>query len=410
MSDNNTEKRFIELIGELARADMKKRGVLASVTIAQACLESGYGTTELAEKANNLFGMKCSLSGNTWTSVWDGKSKYVKTTAEQREDGSVYHIEAAFRKYKYIADSIADHSLYLIGAMNGNVKRYSGLAGEKDYKKAAQIIKNGGYATDINYVSKLRSLIERYNLTQYDNVEYEGGKEPMKVFLCVGHADYGGGIISSADGTKYGGVNEYKYNKALAPYVKKWLEKGGCKVTMCVAPEGKLHSLNDEINYFIGLENAGNYDLSVQLHLNAFNSSAYGCEAYAYNDAGLKVADSICKKLGTVWHNRGPQIKTGLYWTRKTRAKAVLIESFFCDNKSDYEKAKTLGFDAHGKLIAEGILGKNITENAGSGASVGVSGEVKYTVQCGAFSVKENAEALREKLKKAGFDAFVKSV
>ena len=43
----------------------------------------------------------------------------------------------------------------------------------------------------------------------------------MKYFICVGHANYGGGVISSADGTSKGGVNEYKYNKELAPYVCK---------------------------------------------------------------------------------------------------------------------------------------------------------------------------------------------
>jgi N-acetylmuramoyl-L-alanine amidase len=144
--------------------------------------------------------------------------------------------------------------------------------------------------------------------------------------------------------------------------------------------------------------------------LNAFNTKAFGCEAYAYNEAGLKVADSICKKLGTVWENRGAQIRTGLYWTRKTNAKAVLIESFFCDNKNDYAKAKKLGFDAHGKLIAEGIHGKSIAAPKTEEKKENTDNTVKYTVQCCAFSVKENAEALKEQLNAAGFAAFVKNV
>ena len=53
-----TNKEFITMIGPKATADYQKHGVLASITIAQACLESGYGTTELAKNANNLFGMK----------------------------------------------------------------------------------------------------------------------------------------------------------------------------------------------------------------------------------------------------------------------------------------------------------------------------------------------------------------
>ena len=51
----------------------------------------------------------------------------------------------------------------------------------------------------------------------------------MKYFICVGHANYGGGVISSADGTSKGGVNEYKYNKELAPYVCKWLKVAGLR-------------------------------------------------------------------------------------------------------------------------------------------------------------------------------------
>ena len=242
-----------------------------------------------------------------------------------------------------------------------------------------------------------------------------GSEEPesedvMNFFICVGHANYGNGVISSADGTGYGGVNEYKYNKELAPYVVEWLKRAGHKATLCIAPEGQLHSLNDEINYFIGEEGKQNYDLSVQLHLNAFNGNAHGCEAYAYNEAGKEVAARICEKLGTIWDNRGPQIKTGLYWTRKTKAKAVLIESFFCDSKADYEKAKELGFDAHAKLIAEGIIGKNITgdTSANTNSESAKKPTTKYYVQVGAYAKKTNAKEMVDKLKTAGFDAIIK--
>lgn len=163
-----SEIEFIKTVGPLAAADMKKTGVLASVTIAQAILESGYGTTDLARNANNFFGMKCSLSGNTWASAWDGTSKYTKKTAEQKADGTIYYVTADFRKYPDMETSINDHSLYLVGARNGSKLRYEGLVGETDPKTAAQIIKSGGYATDVTYVDKLSNIIERYDLTQYD--------------------------------------------------------------------------------------------------------------------------------------------------------------------------------------------------------------------------------------------------
>lgn len=168
-----SEREFINLIGAWARKDMEASGVLASITIAQAILESGWGKSELAVQAHNLFGMKTCLSGNTWKSVWDGKSKYTKSSPEHDAYGKQYMKESDFRAYESVSDSIRDHSLYLTEAMNGKCLRYSGLAGEKDYRKGVQIIKDGGYATDVNYVSKVCKIIEQYGLTEHD---VEGNK------------------------------------------------------------------------------------------------------------------------------------------------------------------------------------------------------------------------------------------
>ena len=164
-----SEADVVKSVGALFTADQKKTGILASVSMAQFILESGYGKSELAQNANNVFGMKCSLSGNTWSgSTWDGKSKYTKQTKEQNADGSYETITADFRKYPCVEDSITDHSAYLLGAKNGNKLRYDGLKGCTDYKKAVQIIKDGGYATSLTYVENLCSIIERWSLTQYD--------------------------------------------------------------------------------------------------------------------------------------------------------------------------------------------------------------------------------------------------
>lgn len=166
---NLTEAQVVAKVGPLFTADQKKSEILASVSMAQLILESGYGKSELALGANNCFGMKELLSGNTWGgSTWDGSSVYTKKTQEQNPDGSMVTITADFRKYPCIEDSIADHSAYLLGARNGSKLRYDGLKGCSDYKKAVQIIKDGGYATSLTYVEKLCSIIERWKLTQYD--------------------------------------------------------------------------------------------------------------------------------------------------------------------------------------------------------------------------------------------------
>lgn len=168
--ENLTRAETVAKIGPLFTANQKTTGILACVSMAQFILESSYGSSELARKANNCFGMKTSFSGNSWpNSVWDGKSVYTKKTQEQNAEGSYVMFNADFRKYTCVEDSIADHAAYLLGAMNGSKKRYESLAGCTDYKKAAQIIKDGGYATSHDYVQNLCSIIEQWNLTKFNS-------------------------------------------------------------------------------------------------------------------------------------------------------------------------------------------------------------------------------------------------
>ena len=262
-----SEADVIKKVGALFTADQKKSGILASVSLAQFILESGYGKSELAQNANNCFGMKKSLSGNTWSgSAWDGKSVYTKQTKEQNADGSYVTITADFRKYPCVEDSIADHSAYLNGAMNGSKQRYAGLKGCTDYKKAAQIIKDGGYATSLTYVDKLCDIISRWNLTQYD-VKVEATTAEQKteeqVTLSATHSKY----INST-GTHYISNSGHDENNAYRGgqagdqtgtewqmrswYNRPWtvvLRYPDQKVALKIAQLGIDAALNDKIGY-----------------------------------------------------------------------------------------------------------------------------------------------------------------
>ena len=171
-----SQAEFVDWIGQMAAADMQTSGILASVTAAQSILESGYGKSELALNALNLGGMKAELSGNTWPSVWDGKT-YCKGTAEQQPDGSYISIMADFRAYSSVAAYLADHSAYLAGAETGGKLRYAGIVGCKDYRQAFQILKDGGYATSLDYVDKLCAVVDKWNLTRYDGASPVGQSE-----------------------------------------------------------------------------------------------------------------------------------------------------------------------------------------------------------------------------------------
>lgn len=146
------QKAFINKIGPMAAADMKKSEILASLTIAQAILESGWGKSGLTTAANNLFGIKGTYNGQGHTcktQEWDG-AKYIT-------------VDATFRKYPSWAESVADHS-----ALFNRLDRYKNLRGLTDYKLACQYVREDGYATDPNYSAKLVNLIETYDLTIWD--------------------------------------------------------------------------------------------------------------------------------------------------------------------------------------------------------------------------------------------------
>lgn len=256
---------FLAVMVPLAVADMKKSGVLASVTLAQAIIESGWGTQELAGKANNFFGMKARLSGNTWPgSTWNGET-YEKETAEQREDGSYYTVKALFRKYRDVAQSVADHSAYLTGAMDGKGNlRYAGIKGEKDARTALTIIKNGGYATSLEYVERLMLRIEKYNLTQYDHMEESEGKtmKEIKIMLDAGH--YGKYNRSPVVPAYYESDFSFKFVNML----KKELESYGFTVGRTRTTQAKNMGLQAR-----GKAAAG-YDLFISIHSNATGSGA----------------------------------------------------------------------------------------------------------------------------------------
>lgn len=169
----------IKKVAPVFTADQKASGVLACVSLAQFILESGYGHSELALNANNFFGMKKELSGNNWPhSTWDGTSVYTKETQEQNPDGTYKTITAEFRKYACLERSVRDHSGYLLGAKNGDAYRYQDIGSITEYRKAFQVIKDGGYATASDYVDKLCGIVEQYNLIQY-NVPIDTPETPQ---------------------------------------------------------------------------------------------------------------------------------------------------------------------------------------------------------------------------------------
>lgn len=146
---SNTVTQYIDLYKETAKANMRTHGIPASITLAQGILESGSGNGRLAKEANNHFGIKCHTG-------WTGDIIRHDDDAAQE----------CFRKYRHASESFRDHSLFLTSR-----SRYADLFKLKkdDYKGWAKGLRKAGYATDPKYPDKLISLIDRYQLYQYDD-------------------------------------------------------------------------------------------------------------------------------------------------------------------------------------------------------------------------------------------------
>ena len=146
---------FIDKVAEPAQKDYERTSVFPSLVIAQAILESGWGKSKLAVEANNLFGMRGEYNGSSVMGSDDDVDK----------DGNRHPVMIPFRKYPSFAESMQDHGATLMK------DRYLPVRNAKDYKEGAQALYNGGYAGDRDYPSKLITIIEKYNLAQYDAVK-----------------------------------------------------------------------------------------------------------------------------------------------------------------------------------------------------------------------------------------------
>jgi LysM repeat protein len=142
-------EEYIESWKGIAMNQMLTHGIPASITLSQGILESGFGNSLLAVKANNHFGIKC----HDWTGA-----TFLKDDDKKNE---------CFRKYKDAAQSYEDHSKFLTSR-----SRYASLFELEitDYKSWAKGLKDAGYATNPNYPKRLIDIIERYDLDQYDNL------------------------------------------------------------------------------------------------------------------------------------------------------------------------------------------------------------------------------------------------
>ncbi|OUL07941.1 hypothetical protein B0533_11940 [Sedimentibacter sp. SX930] len=154
-----TKAEFVNYLGQYATEIGNDYNLYASVMVAQASLETAYGTSKLGTVGNNLFGIKGSYAGNS----------IVMRTWEEESDGSIIWIDAFFRLYPSYYESMIDYAEKLRNGVSWDANYYKGTWKENttSYQDATLYL-TGRYATDSSYYVKLNAIISAYDLTKFD--------------------------------------------------------------------------------------------------------------------------------------------------------------------------------------------------------------------------------------------------
>ena len=156
-SEEMTQQEFIDCIAPHAQELQKGYGILPSIILGQAILESDWGKSTLASEYNNLFGIKAF-----------GHSKKVTLDTQEFYNEQWVTIQGDFRVYDSWEESMDDHTMLFVNGVDWNPALYVNVLSATDYKTAAKALQEAGYATDPDYAEKIIRVIETYHLNQYD--------------------------------------------------------------------------------------------------------------------------------------------------------------------------------------------------------------------------------------------------
>ena len=214
---------YIELYKQIAIEEMNRSGIPASIKLAQGILESASGTSTLAVKANNHFGIKCG-------SKWKGATHFHKDDDYDRA-GNL--IKSCFRKYQSAEESYIAHTEFL---MSGARYEFLFSYPKTDYKNWARGLKQAGYATNPRYAELLINIIEDADLARFDKMkeevivyEPENPQDPGKVASVKRRKSVNNQVkmVVAASGDTYAELAEIlsiplkkllKYNDAKSSY------------------------------------------------------------------------------------------------------------------------------------------------------------------------------------------------
>lgn len=281
-----TKQEFIKQIAALVQKYAPSYGIkVYSPIIAQACLESAYGTSELAVNACNFFGLKY-REGRCKTCI----GIYNKVGSEQNADGS--YTSSAMQWCKF-----ADMENGVIGYFDfTNISNYASLKGVTDPREYLEKIKSAGYATSLSYVDNVMAVINNWDLTQYDEKKEE---ENMSNSSLVTYTN----ITKNKTSPRTHAIDTI----TIHCIVGQWTAKQGCdyfattdrqcSANYVVGKDGSIGLSVDEKDRSWCSSNAANDHRAITIEVASDTTSPYAVTDKAYNALIELVAD-ICKRNG----------------------------------------------------------------------------------------------------------------
>ena len=325
---------------------------VCSPIIAQAILESASGTSELAVNAHNYFGLK--YRKNRCPSAC---GFYYKIGFEQdSKTGQYVSSNMKWFKFSDMCNGVRGYFEFI------NVSNYRNLKGVTNPETYLKNIKADGYATSINYVQNLMTVIKKYNLTQYDtNTKYDGidnnnnGGIKMKIAIHAGH-NPDGKIACGAVGL----IRESTESRKVKDKVIEMLRAQGHTVYDCTVDNGTSQS--DVLKKIVAKCNAHTVDLDISIHFNSGgiltrDGKTTGTEVFVYNSnsKAKATAQNIVNSIASLgYKNRGVKYSTSLYFLKHTKNPALLIECCFV---TDPEDVDLYNADKMAQAIVKGITG-----------------------------------------------------
>lgn len=365
-----TQTEFIERIARYVKQyaplyDIK----VHSPIIAQAILESAYGTSELAVKANNFFGLKY-REGRCKTCI----GVYQKVGSEQNADGSYTSDTMSWCKFASMADGVIGYFDFI------NVNNYNNLKDITDPKTYLERLKSDGYATSIKYVDNLLKVIETWNLTKYDK-EVDTMSDSSLVSYTKLSPNHSGARTHAIDRITPHCVVGQLTAESICECFTSTSVKASCNYG--IGKDGKIALCVDEANRSWCSSSAANDQRAVTIECASDKTNPYAMTDAVYASL-IELCTDICKRNG----------KTKLLWladkgktlsySPKTDEMVLTVHRWFKNKSCPGDWLYSRLGDLATKVTAK--LGGDVNSNSSN-----LDSEYKVRVTVNALNIRKGA-------------------